>query len=85
MLCATAKPKVTNIDKKRNPSEEDHTRENFQLNPSKIKYAATAKGNVKKGKINERHRYPAEESPFLHKRKEITIEYISSTAKGMTI
>jgi|TARA_Y100001949_G_scaffold36958_1_gene29480 hypothetical protein len=85
MLCATAKPKVTNIDKKRIPAEEDTTSINIQLNPSKIKYVATAKGNVKKGKINERHRYPAEESPFLHKIKEITIESISSTAKGMTI
>jgi hypothetical protein len=47
---------VINIDKNSNPAEEDTTRENFQLNPSKIKYAATAKGKVKKGKINERHK-----------------------------
>tara|TARA_B100001250_G_scaffold57157_1_gene44244 strand:+ start:2220 stop:2450 length:231 start_codon:yes stop_codon:yes gene_type:complete len=76
---------VTNIDKKRNPAEEDNTSIKIQLKPSKIKYVANAKGSVKKGKINERHRYPAEASPFLHKIKEITIESISSTAKGMTI
>ena len=57
MFCATAKPKVTNIDKKRNPAEEDNTSIKIQLKPSKIKYVANAKGSVKKGKINERHRH----------------------------
>jgi hypothetical protein len=76
---------VTNIDKNNNPAEVDTTRENFQLNPSKIMYAANAKGNVKKGKINERHKNPAEESPFLHDKKEVTIESIRSTPKGIII
>ena len=56
MFFSTAKPNVTNIDKKRNPAAELTTSMKIQLNPPEIKYVANAKGNIKKGKINERHR-----------------------------
>ena len=78
-------PKVTNIDKNNNPAAVDVININFQLNPPKIIKQSNPIGNVKKGKRYDRHKYPAEESPFLHDIIEISIESNSRTAIGMTI
>ena len=71
------------MDKNKNPPAVVAINMVFQLKPPVMINAKAPIGITRKGSRKERQRYPADESPFFHKRNDMTIESIRKTPKGI--
>ena len=72
------------MDKNKNPPAVVAISMVFQLKPPVRINAKAPIGIIKKGSRKERQRYPADESTFFHKIKEMTMESIRKTPTGIT-